>query len=55
MTAAQIAAVVADRVARAFLLKDPEMRRLALDFNARLMTDLREAGLWPPQCRGRKP
>jgi lambda repressor-like predicted transcriptional regulator len=31
-------------IARAFLLKHPE---IAFDFNARLVTQLREQGIWP--------
>jgi hypothetical protein len=46
-TEAQITAAVADRIARAALLTDPEMKLLALDFNARLVTQLRVLGLWP--------
>ena len=46
-TEAQVTAAVTDRVARAFLIADPEMRTMALDFNARLVTELRLSGIWP--------
>ncbi len=48
---AQVSAAVSDRVARAFLITDPEMRTMALDFNARLVTELRLSGIWPGRYR----
>lgn len=41
-----ISALIGDRIARAGLLNRGALA-LALDFNARLVTELRERGIWP--------
>jgi hypothetical protein len=43
---ARISAVLADRIARAFLLTDAAAREMALDANAHLVTDLRTERVW---------
>lgn len=44
-------AILNDRISRAFLL-DGDARELALDFNARLVTELREQRIWPRRTEG---
>jgi hypothetical protein len=51
---AQISAAMSDRIARAFLLDD-DVRPMALDFNARLVTMLREAAVWPARYQATMP
>jgi hypothetical protein len=45
--------MLSDRVARAFLMEG-ESRAMALDFNARLVTALRLAKVWPALYRVRR-
>lgn len=42
----RISQILSDRIARAFLL-DGVAREMALDANARLVTELRRAKMWP--------
>jgi hypothetical protein len=46
----RVTAAITDRIARAYLL-DGDARILALDYNARLVTTLRTAGIWPNRYR----
>lgn len=47
---AQVTQIMSDRVSRAFLLEDGALE-LALDANARLVTELRERHVWPARFR----
>jgi hypothetical protein len=49
---AQASAIVSDRIDRAFLLPG-EARAMSLDYNARLVTELRVAGIWPARYQDR--
>lgn len=42
----RVSATVSDRISRAFLFEGAA-REVALDFNARLVTELRERRIWP--------
>lgn len=45
-------AIISDRIARAFLFSGSP-RELALDYNARLVTELRRLGIWPARYADR--
>lgn len=49
---ARVTAIVSDKISRGFLL-DGVPRELALDFNARLVTELRVLEIWPARYRDR--
>jgi hypothetical protein len=50
-TPAHITRILNDRITRAFLMPEGIEKELALDYNARLVTALHEAQVWP----GKKP
>jgi hypothetical protein len=49
---ARITAILGDRIARAFLASE-DARGMALDYNARLVTELRVAEIWPARYADR--
>jgi hypothetical protein len=51
---ARLAQHLNDRITRAFTL-DPDLRISALDFNARLVTELRTRNIWPARPSSRCP
>jgi hypothetical protein len=51
----QITAAVNDRINRAQALEDEEQRTMALDYAARLITELRIYGIWPARYQEPRP